>query len=319
MKSKIKQWLFKKRSLGVVLTVPFVIQIIFIGGLVAWLSFINGQTSVHTITDNLRSEVSKRIEDHLNEFLYTPIHINNTNANLISSGILETNNPSEMKLYFLNQVKHINSITSMYFGNVDGGIIGAGREGAIGNYYVYQTEDAKPGNFLKYSVDANGNQDQLLVNIPGFDTRNRPWYTNAMLTRTNSWSGIYFLVTGQDLAIASSQPVYSADNNLLGVVSVDIFLSHLSDFMQDLEISDNGIAFVIEPNGELIATSSSETAVQIQGKGINPSRIKARESQTKIIADTANYLREQYGEYYNISNTQQARLLHMIIIANLFK
>lgn len=305
MKLKIKQWVFRKRSLGVVLTVPFVIQIIFIGGLVAGLSFMNGKSSVNTITDNLRSEVSKRIEDHLNEFLYAPIHINNTNANLISTGILDTKDPSEIQLYFLNQVKHINSITSMYFGNVDGGIIGAGREGPTGNYYVYQTEDAKPGNFLKYSVDANGNQDQLLVNISDFDARKRPWYINAILTQTDSWSGIYFLVTGQDLAIASSQPVYSADNKLLGVVSVDIFLSHLSNFMQDLEISENGIAFVIEPNGELIATSSSDTPVQMQGEGINPSRIKARESQTKIIADTADFLREQYGDYYNISNTQQ--------------
>lgn len=302
---KLKQWFLAKKSLGFVLIVPFVIQIILIGGLVAWLSFMNGQTSVNTITNNLRSEVSKRIEDHLGEFLYTPIHINNTNANLITSGLLDANNSVEIQRFFLNQVRHIDSITSMYFGNVDGGIVGAGREGATGNYYIYKTENALPGNFLKYSVDAHGNQDQLLANIHNFDARTRPWYTNAMLTKTDSWSGIYSLVTGQDLAIASSQPVYNADNDLIGVASVDIFLSHLSNFMQDLEISENGIAFVVEPTGELIATSSSNSPVQIQNEGKEPSRIKAKESQTKIIADTAAFLREQFGEYYNISSTQQ--------------
>jgi hypothetical protein len=124
---KLKQWLLAKKSLGFVLIVPFVLQIIFIGVLVAWLTFINGQTSVKTITYNLRTEVSKRIEDHLSGFLHTPLHVNATNANLISTGFLDSQNEAEMEQFFLNQVRHIDSITSMYFGNPQGGIVGAGR------------------------------------------------------------------------------------------------------------------------------------------------------------------------------------------------
>ncbi len=303
---KLKHWFFKKKSLGFVLVVPFIIQIVFIGGLAAWLSMLYGQSTINTITDNLRSEVSKRIEDHLTQFLYTPIHINSTNANLISDGLLDPSNPQQVQQFFLKQVKHINSITSMYFGNAQGGIVGAGREGADGNYYVYETLNALPGTFLKFRVDSEGNRFNLQTAIPAFDARTRPWFINAASNKNNSWSGIYFLVTGQDLAIASSRPLYDSNHNLIGVVSVDIFLSHLSNFMHDLEISQNGIAFIMESSGELIATSSPESPVTMQDADNMPARIKARDSQTELIAQTAAFLRTEFSTYDHITTTQQS-------------
>ena len=49
-----------------------------------------------------------------------------------------------------------------------------------------------------------------------------------------------------------------ADGEVEGVVATDMSLKSLNDFVKSLEVSANGIAFIIEPNGNLIASSVGE-------------------------------------------------------------
>ncbi len=304
----LQQWFCKKRSLKGILIVPLVIQIFFIGSLIVLLSYITGESSISKITDNLRSEVTNRIADHFSSFLTVPHQINRTNANLLASNLINPQDINTTQQVFLNEVKNFDSISSIYFGNVYGGIIGSGREGSLGSYYVYYTQNAQPGKFLKYTVDLQGIPDQLQVSIDNFDARTRPWYSSAIHRKTNTWSEIYFLVTGQDMAIAASQPVYDQNKNLLGVVSVDIFISQLSDFIQNIKISEHGIAYVIERSGEIVVASSPDVTVQNINNDGSYSRIKAKDSSSIIIAESAAYLNRKYGDFINIDQTQQSEI-----------
>lgn len=92
-----------------------------------------------------------------------------------------------------------------------------------------------------------------------YDPRWRPWYKNADSNRSISWTGAYrFSSSGRYYAsgktgVSVSAPVINGNGELEGVVGVDIFLEELTNFLRGLEISDRGRAFVITPEGELIA------------------------------------------------------------------
>jgi PAS domain S-box-containing protein len=141
----------------------------------------------------------------------------------------------------------------------------------------------------------------VLTTLPLFDARTRPWYTGALEAGDATWSDIYILFTGQDMAIAASRPVYDQGQGLLGVASIDIFISHLSAFVQSLEIGETGSAFIVERSGMLVTSSKDEKPFTEPGEGETPRRLYAHESRVPAIRQAAEFLVAEFGGYDKIA------------------
>ncbi len=296
--------LFGNIPLRLVLILPFVTQIALAVGLVGYLSFRNGQRAVNNVAHQLRSEISARITEHLHTFLDTPHRINQINAQALRQEVLDADDPAALERYLWEQIQAFESVTSIYFGNTEGGLVDAGREGAGGALYVIATDEFRRGPFKKYATDDAGNRTELLTTVPDFDARTRAWYTNAVAKGDASWSDIYILFTGQDMAIAASRPVYDEQQNLLGVVSSDIFVSHIADFMKALDIGETGVGFIVERSGLLVASSTDEQPFTEPDEDGTQRRLYARESAAPTVRRAAEFLRARFGDYHAISSVQ---------------
>lgn len=297
-------------SLQKVMLIPFVILTILAVAMVGYISFRSGQESVNDVTLDLRSEINARIEEHLQTIMGFPHRINQANAGAIRRGSVNLEDQADLVKHFWEQIQIFGSVTSIYFGNTSGGLANAGREGAEGQLYVIYTDDFSSGPFNKYATDLNGNQTELLLSIPDFDARERSWYQNAIIKKNATWSDIYILFSGQDMALTASLPVYDAEQKLLGVVAVDLFLSHLSDYLEKHTVGKTGQSFIIEPSGYLIATSTGEKPFNtIQGSNDNI-RINALESTNSLTKKTAEALAELFGQYSVISETRLFEFNH---------
>jgi diguanylate cyclase (GGDEF)-like protein/PAS domain S-box-containing protein len=293
----------QKVPLRHVLLIPFLLVILVAGWIAGYASYINGQAAVNDVARQLRSEISARIKDHLQHFLKVPHDANNLNTASVQQGWLHVNETETLQRYFLEQVKAHPTISSIYFGNTEGGIIGSGREGADGYLYIYNTENPTAGVFNKYAVTRTEERGELLFSTPNFDARVRPWYEGAVQNKGATWNDIYILFTGQDMAISASLPIYDEQNHLQGVVSVDIFVSQIQNFLQTLKISKSGQSFIMERSGLLVASSTTEKPfIENNGK---MERIEARNSQTPIVRDAAEFLYERFGEDYAVTGEDQ--------------
>ena len=151
-------------------------------------------------------------------------------------------------------------------------------------------------------MNTQGNPDQLLASVPDFDARTRDWYQKAVENQRPSWSEVYILFTGQDLAVAASEPVYTPSGELLGVVSVDIFVSHLTSFLQEIEISENGQSFIFEPSGELVAISTGEQPISLNVE--QPERIYLHQNENSIIREAGEYIQEISNDFQSFPEQQ---------------
>ncbi len=295
----------KKIPLRHILIVSFVIPVVLVAGLVGYLSFRNGQQAVNEVAQQLRGEINARISEHLYTFLATPHQINRLNATAISQRQLTVDDPIPLEHHFWQQVQVFDSVSSIYFGNTSGGMVDAGREGPAGSLYVIVTDGFARGPFRKYATDGRGNRTDLLATVPDFDARTRPWYTDAEKNGKATWSEVYILFTGQDMAIAASRPVYDEQNRLLGVVSVDIFLSQLDNFLKSIEIGKTGQSFIIDRSGLLIASSTDERPfITLPGEDI-PQRLNARDSRLPLVRAAAVVLTDRFGPYQTITTEHQ--------------
>lgn len=244
-----------KLPIKTVILSTFVVQILFVGIGVLFLSYLNSTKAINKIVYDLKVEINKRIETELNAYFRCPVVINKSNANNLKNELLDINKQEQFVKHFTDQIKIYPNVNSVYFGNIKGGIANAGRENNGESLYHIITDNFSKGNFAKYKIDDLGNRVELISQSPNFDARTRPWFIGAIETKDLFWSDIYVLFTGQDIAISSSYPVYNEKKELLGVMSTDLFLSYISKYLKSLDIGKSGESFIIERSGKLIAGS----------------------------------------------------------------
>ncbi|GAB4209949.1 MAG: hypothetical protein Fur006_70100 [Coleofasciculaceae cyanobacterium] len=290
-----------KVPLQTVLTVPFVMQIIGTVGLVGYLSFTNGQKAVNDLATRLRSEMSDRIDRHLSSYLATPNQINQINRDAATLGLLNLSDFRSTGRYFWKQMQ-VFDVGYISFGNTNGEFIGVERL-EDGSLLINEVPPSHPGKLYIYATDNQGNRTKLLK-VKDWNPRTEAWYTDAVKAGKPLWSQIYQWEDKPDvISISASYPIYDKTKTLVGVFSIDHLLSQISHYLTNLKVSQSGKTFLLERDGFLVASSTSERPFRvINGEA---TRVKASESQDALIRLTAQYLTEHFGNLSQINTSQQ--------------
>ncbi|MBE9042479.1 response regulator, partial [Oscillatoriales cyanobacterium LEGE 11467] len=99
-------------------------------------------------------------------------------------------------------------------------------------------------------------------------------------------------------------PFYEPGELLQGVFFVDLSLSQIGQFLQSLRISSTGQAFILEPNGALVASSTLARPFSIQGDRLTRIDTFDRNDNTEIAA-LAQYLQQQFGQLDRVTASEQ--------------
>ena len=136
------------------------------------------------------------------------------------------------------------------------------------------------------------------------DARERPWYQAALKAGGPVWTEVYPSVSkSADHALLTnfSQPIFDQNRNLLGVTSVILDLTQISNFLQTINLSPSSQIYIIQPTGELVGTSDGQAPVTISGDQVN--RLRAIDSKNPLIKASAAYLKQYFEQ--NLSAIHQ--------------
>lgn len=299
--------LFNRLSLQTVLTIPFVIQAIGVVGVVGYLSFKNGEEAVNNLASQLRSELTARILQQLQTTVEIPYVINQINANSIIQGDIDVaTGKGEHQLW--QQAKVFPSTSVIYCATEeDGAFLGVRRslEGDRTTLEIQVASQATNREYRTYDVDLTGRRSFLRSkNSPNYDPRLRPWYRVTKSKGRATWSKVYLDFDTLLPTITANTPIYNGnDGQLLGVCATDIILSkELNDFLRGLEIGQSGIAFVVEPSGLLIASSTQEAIASSRGE--NTKLLAASESRDPLIRGATRHLSKVYSSLERVESSQ---------------
>jgi PAS domain S-box-containing protein len=289
-----------KISLQIAIVVPLVIQIVGAVGTVGYFSFRNERQAVNDLAHQLMDNVGDRITQRLAHYLETPRVINQLNTNTIALGQIDPQNVSSLTRSFWKQRFLFDSmnVSAMYFGGAQGNFVGLGFQ-SNGNWEVGRSDQSTNYRFQSYAIEAQGNPTNLLATKKPYDPRKRPWYQAAVKAKQPIWSPIYLDFAEQRPKITLAQPLYTANNQLRGVVGTDFVLSHVGEFLKRMEVGQTGRTFVIERSGLLVASSSHQ---MLYGQN---QRLTALESDDRLIRSTAQHLQERFGTVAEIDSSQQ--------------
>jgi diguanylate cyclase len=103
-----------------------------------------------------------------------------------------------------------------------------------------------------------------------------------------AWTPVYVDFTKKELVTTRVHPVHraSADGGkaLAGVLATDVSLAKLSAFMKTLSASKNGVVYLVDSGGELIASSTGDALSMTEGAQVK--RIAATTSASMLIRES---------------------------------
>lgn len=278
----------KKRSLSIRLKIPILIvtPLITVVLLTGLLAYLNGRKEVEELAEQLSSQISDEIEMQAQGYLRKPYLLHQTNAAVIRSGNLNVENFQQLERFFWYQIQQNELVNNIYYGNEQGEFIKVERDDESGETLSSLRDKSTDGLRKIYQLDSKGNRTKLIKNEK-FDPRERDWYKVAKKKGVIAWSSIYKFAAKKNLGITPAIPFTDDKGKLLGVCGIDVSLIQISEFLSKQKISKSGKAFIIEPSGEMVASSISETRLFTADK----ERIKATDSsQPFIIQSTAQHL-----------------------------
>jgi hypothetical protein len=229
--------IFSNLPFRYVIAVPFTLLIFLAVGLTGYLSYRNAEVAVNRLASDLHEEAIARVGQHLDSYLSTPVLINQLNLDAIRLGNLDISDQHAVERSFLAQIQRFETVVSVAYANEKKEYIGPGRK-VLGADMVVGISSEQTGYVLEaYEITPEGERE-LITTLTDYDPRIRPWYQTAVLARRQVWTPIYMWSSG-DVGIDTVVPVYSRDNNLLGVLSTSLTLNSIRLFAR-LKVSEHG-------------------------------------------------------------------------------
>ncbi|MFB2937482.1 SpoIIE family protein phosphatase [Aerosakkonemataceae cyanobacterium BLCC-F154] len=294
-----------KFRLRTTLVVPFVLQIVGTVSLVGYLSFRNGQQVVNDLAGQLQHEISSRIQERVQDYMEPPHLVNQINEDATRLGLLDFNDLESGRKYFWKQVLRFKSIGHVGFANEKGQYLRVGWVNrSVGSEQPQLAAQLKLGigDLIYYKLDKDGNPIEVAKTVANYDVRQRPLYTSVLKNNRAAWSEVYINFGYGSLQINASSPYYDQQGNFIGVFTSQIGLDQIRNFLQTLKIGKSGQVFLIEPSGELIATSLENQPLTV-GTGEAQKRLKAQESSNLIMRQSMEYLKTRFSDLQQIQKT----------------
>jgi signal transduction histidine kinase/PAS domain-containing protein len=314
-----------KFSLRTLLIVPFLVQVIGITSLVGYLSYRSGQRAVRDLANQLMVATAQQAERELQSYLQLPQLATQINAHLIQVGQLNSTDFVSLERHFVDQLKLFPQLTGIAITNEAGAFLNVARpqmEGEISDAsLIIRRRNVTSVDGIVYRYQANGDGQHLTLldqQIDSFDPHrdppDNPWYVAAQTNSNGLWRLVVTLEQGQDdprLIMVRFVPIYNAADQLEGVFSTGILLTEMGKFLNNLIPNDQGQAFLIEPNGYLVATSTGELPFNsevntnhAENVAVAPRRLQVDQSSHSLTRMAAQGLLAQNSDFSTIRQPQ---------------
>ncbi|HAX80206.1 MAG TPA: hybrid sensor histidine kinase/response regulator [Cyanobacteria bacterium UBA11372] len=312
--------LFRPVPLRAVLIVPFVLQIFAAVGLTGYLSFKNGQSAVNQLADQLIDKAGQQAENHLDAYLGLPQKLNQMNADAIAAKQLDLKDPEATAQYFWRQAKVFPNLSYVGYTLLNGTEVGAGRWINGVDLQVYENRNGKG---YDYGADRRGRRTKLVQSYD-FEPEKQPWFAEVFKANKTLWS--FYSVglsnskihggnisisqeresVGYYVAVSARRPFYDDNGNLQGLVTAEFLLVDISQFLRQLKVSASGQVFIVERNGKLVGSSSSQPLLYKINDKVE--RYKAIASPDPAIQAVSQEIQKQFNGFQNIQNQQKFSL-----------
>lgn len=203
--------------------------------------------------EEVMGHVAEVVVDNTRRFLEPAERAVQLSQALIADGLIEPHNDLDLETYFLDQLQANASLAGMYLGRLDGSFVFVKRENSGFRTKFIRLDEAGRSVEIIFR-DAHLNElNRFLDPDDTYDPRVRPWFQAAEASKAFVWTEPYLFSTAQRPGTTAALKASSSGGENIGVLGVDIEITGLSAFLDDIPIGKNGAALIQNAQGVVVA------------------------------------------------------------------
>ena len=248
----------KRQSLAEKLSLTTGLQLILVAGSLSFLSFTIGRQGAIQQKESLRARIPVvQVSEQLSRKLSYPTIINQLNEAAIAADPELLIDFDRLSNRFWRQL-HSFPVDYINFGGTNGVFLGLEKTDTGEILHYEDSQRFGRGQMTVFTMSSMGHRLTQDSTIPGMsDTHEEAWYVDTVKAGKPTWSSIYAWEDKPDtFSISYNAPIVDDNKQLLGVVGVDMIINQLSTWLQEAWDSNQGLALIVEANGDLVASSS---------------------------------------------------------------
>lgn len=291
--------------LRTLLTLPNLMQIGLLMTLLGGLSWWYWQQTSQRFAAQIQREIGEQVQLKLETYLATPRLITQLNQSAVELGQIDLNDPTTLQQHLFRQLQQFEQVSGILIGTEQGMLRAINRRGGL---HLLRRDPVQPQLVHEYQLSAAGQVKRQLNTFVRPALPQMPWYRAAAQTRQTVWSEIFQTPDNRDLSLNANTPLVDPQTGkLLGVASAGVVLSVIDRFLDQIEVSDSGLVFVMDRQGQLIGTSVKTPSYQSQQQDgqVKLVQTSAIASDNALIRATARSLRDRFTQFDRIVEPQQ--------------
>ncbi len=274
--------------------------LITVMGLTGGIVFFAGREIVNHVAEDLSNEVSDHIIKHIQSYLNHPHVVLEGVLGASKSDIADLDHFPSLEKYMWQLVRQDKVIRNMHYADEQGRFLGVQQSHQNKDQFHVKVKEKPTDSAIKiHSLNNRGKRHKHIANYK-YNPHSQHWYQHAKKTKKSSWSQVYSASSNSVLSISPVVPIYDRQNNLQGVLSVQISLNEISNFLQEDIDSSSITAFVLDRHGHIIASSAEELISLKTDEGHQ--RLAAINSSEPIIKATTKQILKQFETFHQITN-----------------
>ncbi len=271
-------------SLKTLLIAPYLVLLLGTAAIIGGLSFRAGRHAVDNLAGQLLQETVHRVAQGVES------HVSGSAAVLEAAfprgvaapGKLDGSADDLRTRFWLATSVHRDPNNYAYYGDRQGRFFGLWRHSESEAELRLRTVGEGVRNIYRFTGIA-GPLGAPSPEARVFDPRERPWFRAAQGSAAPTWTPIYIDFKTAELVATRVRRVLSASGEFEGVVATDLSLQRVSALLKRLSLRQNGVAMVVEKDGQLIGVSRGPHLRTVNGKD---ERLNAADSEDPMVAAT---------------------------------
>jgi diguanylate cyclase (GGDEF)-like protein len=272
-------------TLRQMLTLPYVILVLALALIIGFLSFGAGRDAINNLSGQLLTETVNRIAQAVEKHVAGSAAVLETAfpRGVPSPSSIEAEQEALRTRFWLATSVHRDPNNYAYYGDRKGHFFGLWRFSDSEAELRLRTSGEGPRTIYRFT-DINGPLKDPVQELRVFDPRERPWYKAGQESPLHTWTSIYIDFKTEALVATRARRVNNSLGEFDGVVATDLSLAMINQFLRGLDLSRNGLALVVEDDGNIIGTSRGPH-LKVTPDGTNL-RLNAVDSNDPFIATT---------------------------------
>lgn len=265
----------KALSVRVLVPAAAILPAVIVAVLFGFIAEHQARRAADVLVGEIVAQISERVEARIDGLVQTTERLSRTHHAMMRRGVLD---PADLRSWLApltESLRVYEELGGVAWGDASGRTVWLVRYPGEPGFEFGILDEQSGMQVAEYGVTDAGAIDAAPRGTYPSDPRQRPWYLAALRALQDGdearWSEPYIWMRrdgGTEVpGVSYARPVLDPAGELLGVLDIELELGNLSSFLRGLRVGQTGIAFVIDGDGKLIASSLDQPLTAADANG----------------------------------------------------